>query len=415
MAFGVRPGRLRALLSFGIALITVLVTIGGVAWADATTTLAVLTQPLTSEMTVSADQLPGFRSEPTDITSPEAIVINLDDNKVLWEKNAHTTVPMASTTKMMTAVIVLENMDMSTQVTISPNAASKPELEVWAKAGDVFTVEQLLYSLMVPSHNQAAVALAEAYPGGQEAFVAKMNAKAKELGLTGTHYVNPSGLDTTDQHSTAADLAALARYGMTDETIGATFRKLVSTREYSLEVPGSQSGALVLQTSNELLASYDWVIGVKTGETPLAKSCLVAAGTRDGVTIVSVVLGQPDHASSFTESEELLEYGFSQYPYALILDKGAAIAEGKVSDEEKPLEIVAKEKVGKGLAKGQSLTAKVVIDHGVVLPVKAGEVVGRVELTVDGSSAGSVDLVTSREVERPTLGTKIVRFFAGLF
>jgi D-alanyl-D-alanine carboxypeptidase len=279
MALRVPRGRLRALLSFAIALITVLVAFAGVAWADTSTILPVLEQPLTAEMTVSAGQLSGFRSEPTGITSPEVIVINMDDNKVLFEKNARKEVPMASTTKMMTAIIVLENMDLSTQVTMSQNALSKPELETWTKVGDVFTVEQLLYSLIVPSHNQAAVALAEAFSGGQQAFVAKMNAKAKELGMTGTHYSNPTGLDMSGHHSTAADLAVLARWAMTDQRIGEMFRKLVSTREYSLEVPGSQSGNLMMATSNELLASYDWVIGVKTGETPLAKSCLVAAAS----------------------------------------------------------------------------------------------------------------------------------------
>ncbi len=415
MALRVRRGRLRALLSFVIALITVLVTSVGVAWADTTTALPVLAQPLTSEITVSADQLPGFRGEPTGITSPHAIVTNLDDGKVLFEKGAKTEVAMASTTKMMTAVIALENLDLTAQVTMSPNAISKPELQVWAKAGDVFTVEQLLYSLMVPSHNQAAVALAEAFPGGEKAFVAKMNAKAKELGMTGTHYSNPTGLDMSGHHSTAADLATLARYAMTNEKIGVTFRKLVSTREYALQAPGTESGTLMLQTSNELLASYEWVIGVKTGDTPLAKVCLVAAATRDGVTVISVVLGQPDKPTCFTESQDLLEYGLAQYPYALILDKGAAIAEAQMADEQQPLQIVAKEKVGKGLAKGQSLTAKVIIDRAIVLPVKAGEVVGRVELTVDGAPAGSVDLVTSREVKKPTLGSKIARFFAGLF
>jgi D-alanyl-D-alanine carboxypeptidase len=130
---------------------------------------------------------------------------------------------------------------------------------------------------------------------------------------------------------------------------------------------------------------------------------------------MSVVMGQPDHAICFTESQELLEFGFSQYPFALVLDKGAAIAEADVPGETEPLQIVAKEKVGKGLAKGQTLSAKVVIDHEVVLPVKAGVMVGHVELTVDGNPAGSVELVTGRDANKLTLGTKILRFFSGLF
>jgi D-alanyl-D-alanine carboxypeptidase (penicillin-binding protein 5/6) len=316
---------------------------------------------------------------------------------------------------MMTAVIVLESMDLTDRVTMSANAVSKPELETWTKAGEILTVEQLLYSLMVPSHNQAAVALAEAFQGGEPAFVARMNAKATELGMTGTRYANPSGLDVPGRHySTAADLATLAKYAMTNEKISPMFRKLISTREYSLQVPG-QTGTIVFRTTNELLSMWDWIIGVKTGETPNAKSCLVAAGKKNGTTVLSVVLGQPDNATCFTESSDLLEYGFSQYQYVTILDKGAAIAEATVPGEEQPVQLVAKDKVGKELSKGQSLTAKVVIDRALVLPLEAGQTVGRVELTVGGESAGSVELVTSGAAHRTTLGTKIARFFSGLF
>jgi D-alanyl-D-alanine carboxypeptidase (penicillin-binding protein 5/6) len=420
MVLRVRPGRLRALLSFVIALVTVLVTMVCVAWAGTSSSLPALAQPLTSTITVSASELSGFNGVPPAITSPSALVMDMDSNVVLYKKNETAQVAMASTTKMMTAVIVLESMALDGQITMSENALSKPELEVWAKVGETFTVEELLYSLMVPSHNQAAVALAEAFPGGETAFIAGMNAKAAQLGMTGTNYVNSTGLDAPGQHSTALDLAKLARYAMTDETIGPMFRKLVSTREYPLKAPGSQGGTIVLQTSNELLASYEWVIGVKTGETPNAKSCLVAAGNKNGMTMLSVVMGtqtdgQPDKEKCATESAQLLDYGFAQYPYALILAKGAAIAEAVVPYEEAPLQIVAKEQVGKGLSEGQSLTATVVIDHELVLPVEAGQELGRVELSVDGNAVGSVPLVTARAASRPTLGTKIARFFAGLF
>jgi serine-type D-Ala-D-Ala carboxypeptidase (penicillin-binding protein 5/6) len=413
MALSFLRGRLQALLSFGIALITVLVTTAGFAWADTAST-PVLAEPLTSSITISANDLGGFSSTPPAITSPSAIVINQATGEVLFEKNSHAALPMASTTKMMTAIVVLESMDLNAQVTMSENAVSQSELDVWTKAGDVFTVEQLLYSLMVPSHNQAAVALAEAFPGGEPAFVARMNARASELGMTGTHYINPSGLDRPGHQSTTADLAALARFAMNDEKIGATFRKLISTREYALQVPG-QSGTLIFNTTNELLAMYDWITGVKTGETPLAKTCLVAAGTKDGASVISAVLGQPDHGLCFTESKDLLDYSLSQYKYVTILEQGAAIAEAVVPYQDTPLQLVAKDKVGMGLSKGQTVTAKVVIDHPVILPVEAGQVFGRVELSVDGQSAGSGDLVASRSVGRPTLGSKIAHFFAGLF
>jgi D-alanyl-D-alanine carboxypeptidase (penicillin-binding protein 5/6) len=415
MALTVRRVRLRALLSFAIVLITVLATMVGVAWADTSTTLPLVAEPLTSSITINADDRSGFATTPPAVTSPSALVVNLDTGTVLYRKNERARLAMASTTKMMTAVIVLESMDLTSRVTMSANALSQHELETWTKTGEVLTVEQLLYSLMVPSHNQAAVALAEAFQGGESAFVARMNAKATELGMTGTRYANPSGLDVPGLHySTAADLAALAKYAMTNEKISPMFRKLVSTREYSLAVPG-QTGTVVFRTTNELLSMWDWIIGIKTGETPNANSCLVAAGTKNGSTVLSVVLGQPDHATCFTESSDLLEYGFSQYHYVTILEKGSAIAEATVPGEDQPVQIVAKEKVGKELSKGQSLTAKVVIDRALVLPVEAGQTVGRIELTVGGKSGGSVELVTSAAAHRPTLGTKIARFFSGLF
>ncbi len=415
MVVGVRRGRLRALLSFAITLTVLLLAMAGVAWADTGDELPLAPESLTAAITIAADESTGFRTTSPAITSASALVMNLDTGEVFYQKAERAQAPMASTTKIMTAVIVLESMDMNTQLAMSGTAMSKPELEVWTKAGDVFTVEQLLYSLMVPSHNQAAVALAEGFPGGQTAFIERMNAKARELGMTGTRYANPSGLDVPGQHySTAADLAVLARYAMNNEKIGPMFRKLVQTREYSLQVP-DQEAPLMLRTSNELLGQYEWIIGVKTGETPLAKSCLVAAGTREGATMLSVVMGQPDHAACFAESRDLLEYGFSQHHFVTVIEGGAAVAQAVMPYDEPPLQLVAKDKVGADLSKGQSLAATVVIDRAIVLPVKAGVPVGRVDLSVDGQAAGSVEVVTSRAARRPTLGSKIARFFAGLF
>ncbi len=392
-----------------------LVAFAGVAWAaDTDTTLPVIAEPQTSSITISADDLPALDTSPPALTARSALVMDLDTGEVLYGKAEGAQAAMASTTKMMTAVVVLEEMDPQAKITISENAASQSELETWTKAGDVFTVEQLLYSMMVPSHNQAAVALAEGYPGGETAFVSRMNAKAAELGLTGTHFVNPSGLDTPGHYSTAADLAALARYAMRDETIGARFRELAQTREYSLQTTG-EAGTLVFKTTNELLSMYDWIIGVKTGETPNAGSCLVAAGTRHGISVLSVVMGVGTHEEVFTESLDLLEYGFARYQYVTVLNEGAAVAEAQVPWEVEPLELVTAEEVGKELSEGQSLTATVTVGSDLKLPVEAGQAVGWVELSVDGVAVGTVDVVTTRACDKPTLGSKIADFFSDLF
>ena len=201
---------------------------------------------------------------------------------------------------------------------------------------------------------------------------------------------------------------------MTDEKIGLRFREFVQTREYALQTSGGTS-TLVMRTRNELLLTYDWIKGVKTGETPRARSCLMASGSRNGAGVISVVLGVEAHEEVFTESRDLLEYGFSRYKHVTVLDEGQAIAEASLSHEVEPLQLVAEEKASAALSKGQTLTATVVIDRAVVLPVDAGETVGRLELSIDGQSVGAVDLVTARAVEKPTLGSKIARFFSRIF
>ena len=412
-----RPGRKRALLLFVSLSLTVLVSLVGIACTSATTTPPSYLQPKTVSVTLYAADLGAGGSTSPNITSPCALVVNLDSGVVLYQRNPMDQRAMASTTKMMTAVVVLESMELSTQVTISQQVVDTWEKQKWVRPGDVLTVEQLLYALMVPSANQAAVALAQAYPGGESAFVQRMNTKAAELGMTGTHYVNPHGLDPkgaqAGQHySTARDLAILARYAMLDGPIGETFRKLVSTREYGLQIDGHE-GVEVLQSTNELLNTLDWIIGVKTGETPEAKTCLVAAAERDGLRVLSVVLGQPEHARCFTESRTLLDYGLSQYSLATILEKGEAVAEAVIPFQDESLRLVASEAVEAHLFKGQSVTATMVIDRPVVLPVEAGEVFGRVELLVDGADAGSVDLVAEVSVGETTLGQKLSFWSSG--
>jgi D-alanyl-D-alanine carboxypeptidase len=254
MPLSVRRGRQLALLLFVVILAIAIATLVGVARAETATTLQPAVDPQTSNFTVNAADLGGFGTAPPVLTSPSVYVANMDSGKVLYELNARTRRPMASTTKMMTAILILENMDLATSLTASDKAAQTWELEDWLEAGDVLTVEQLLYALMVESANRAAVVLAEGCSGSEEAFVGLMNAKAAELGLNDTHYTNSHGLDAPGHYSTAADLAALARYAMTDETFG----MLAQTSEYTTQIPGHDTPT-VFETTNHLKTQYDWV------------------------------------------------------------------------------------------------------------------------------------------------------------
>jgi len=356
-----------------------------------------------SSFTVSAEELGDFGAEAPAIASPSAIVVNMTTGRVLFEKNASKQRPMASTTKIMTCVLILEQMELDTKVEVSAEAAGTSETVPWLREGDILTVDDLLHALMVRSSNPAAVALAEACSGSLEAFVDAMNTKAKELGLHDTHFVHPSGLDRDGHLSTAADMAELARYAMLDEK----FRELVSTKKYVIRLPGRDP--VVCENTNKLLGEVEWVTGVKTGLTPRAEQCLVGSGTKDGVNVVSVILGQPSSRVCWEESKALLEYGFSQYRYLDLMEQGLAVAEASVPYQlNDRLRLVTTEAVRLELHKDESATTTVEVDRPLTLPVVEGEVFGHVTLTVNDVVVDEVDLVADRSFDQVSLGSKVV-------
>lgn len=242
---------------------------------------------------------------PPQVQAGSAILVDMDNGRVIFSKNADAERAMASITKIMTALLALETLPLDQEVTVSTRAASVGKQWLGLEAGDRLTVEQLLYAVLLRSGNNAALALAEAASGTVEDFVARMNQRAEELGLTRTQYVNPHGLDAAGHHSSAADVAALARVAMQDEV----FRRIVATMDYSILVPGAET-PLVFNNRNELLGSVSWVTGIKTGETSAAGCCLVGSGTRDGHSVISVVMGEPDWDVTWADSLALMEFGF---------------------------------------------------------------------------------------------------------
>jgi D-alanyl-D-alanine carboxypeptidase (penicillin-binding protein 5/6) len=317
---------------------------------------------------------------------------------------------MASTTKIMTAVLVLEKLDLQQEVTVSPSAAATYEPKSWVREGDVLTVDELLYALLLRSANAAAVALAQTCSGTVAAFVEEMNTKAAELGMTATHFENPHGLDEDGHYSTAADMAILGRYAMQDER----FREYVSTRTYELDLPGRRE-PLLLTNTNKLLHDYPWVIGVKTGLTPKAEQCLVAAGRRDGIEVLSVVLGQPVSDLCFDESKKLLQYGFTQCRDVTVLEPGAVLAQADVPYRlDGRIDLVASSGVALQIYEGDEVTVDVSVDSPLRLPVTVGQTCGRVVVMVNGDALETVNLVATRSFGAPTLGSKLAYFFGRL-
>lgn len=400
------------LLLFVMVLTVVAVVVAGVAMgAPTTTTLAVdattAAERLSESYKLTAADLGGFGGEEPSISSPSAVVVTMDTGKVLYEKKAHTRRPMASTTKIMTAVLVLESgVDLDSTVKISARAAGTWEVSRWVDAGDKLTVRQLLHALLLRSMNGAAVALAENDAGSVSAFAKKMNAKADELGMEDTQFVNPNGLDADGHYSTAADMAIVARYAMENEE----FRKLVDTKEYTLKIAGKSS--LLLKNTNELLAEYSWVNGIKTGSTPKADYCLVASGARNGREVVSVVLGNGDSDSRFKDGLALLQFGLDQYRPVDIIDEGYVLAEAEVPYHAGgKLQLVTDGSLATQLAADEVITTEVTVDKVLTLPVAAGEVYGQVVVKAGGQEVGRVNLVASKSFETVTLGSKLAYYW----
>jgi serine-type D-Ala-D-Ala carboxypeptidase (penicillin-binding protein 5/6) len=261
------------------------------------------------------------------------ILADESTGQVLFERNASSARAMASTTKVMTALLALERLDERRVVTIGPGPPQVGEESLRLRQGERLTIRQLLLGLMLKSANDAGVALAEAVDGSEAAFVRRMNRKAAALGLDATHYVTPYGLDRPGHQTSARDLARLWEVAMRR----ADFRAIVATR--AARLPGGPVSLRRFVTTNQLLGAYRWTVGGKTGFTNRAGRCLVASASRGGRRLVAVALGSPD---AFPDVRALFDYGFSQFvrvrlarrgqPVSLAPGRPAALQTGADSD-----------------------------------------------------------------------------------
>lgn len=248
-------------------------------------------------------------TKPTEepiLNAKAAIIYDRNTKEIIWGKNETERRAMASTTKIMTAIVVLEHGNLSDVVTISKKAASTGGSRLKISSGDKITVNDLLYGLMLRSGNDAAVALAEYVGGSIEGFATLMNKKAKELGLTNTNFVTPHGLDNEKHYTTAYELAVLTDYALENKT----FAKIVNTKKTTININGNSRD---IYNTNELLGVLEGVDGIKTGFTNNAGRCLVTSCTRDKNQIITVVLGCDTKKQRTSDSTKLIEYAFKNY------------------------------------------------------------------------------------------------------
>ena len=249
-----------------------------------------------------------------DVSAQSAILMEAMSGEVIYQKNADLHLPMASTTKIMTALVAIDKMPLDTVIEVSPAAVGIEGSSVYLFAGERLTLEELLYAMLLESANDAATAIAVAISGSVEDFAVLMNQKAEDLGLTDTHFTNPHGLDHEEHYTTARELGLIAAEVLRCPEL----QTITSTRQKNISHNGS-GGIRLLINHNKLLRSYEGCIGLKTGFTKRSGRCLVSAAERDGVTLIAVTLNAPN---DWNDHEAMLDHGFAAYESVLLCEVG---------------------------------------------------------------------------------------------
>lgn len=321
------------------------------------------------------------------VSAEKAILMDAATGRVLYEKYADQQSLIASTTKIMTALVVCEQCNVLDRMRIPKEAVGIEGSSMYLREGEVLTIQELLYGLMLHSGNDAAVALAIYCGGTVEGFAQMMNDKARVLGLTGTHFENPNGLDAPGHYSTARDLAVLAAYAM-DNPI---FYKTVSAKNVTV-------GERYLRNHNKLLWQVDGADGVKTGYTRAAGRILVSSATRDGRRLIAVTLNDPndwqDHAA-------LLNDGFSRYTVQRIVSKGAILGTVEIAGGQAgSVQLMAAEDFDYSLAEDERTEIVITGPGFVYAPIAEGAEAGFAHVCIDGRSVGKVPLSFGETVEK---------------
>lgn len=329
-----------------------------------------------------------------DPPKPDATAVFIAEGvtgEPLWRFSARKPVPIASITKIMTALVVLERTKLTDRVIVSDRAAQIGEATANLRAGEKLTVEQLLTAMLVPSANDAAHALADHVggPGGVKRFVRLMNRKAQSIGMVDTRFVRPDGLDVEGHVSSARDVMLLAQRAMQNSD----FRRITQLQASSL--PGGR----VFETTNDLLQSYPGATGVKTGHTNAAGWSQAASARRDGVQLFAVVLGGSSREQRNADLAALLDWGFDQFGRIEVIEAGGIYARSKIPFEDgRRLDLVADRSVTRIIQWDEPLVERVVAPAMVSLPVAAGEELGSIQI-LDGD-----EIIA----ERPLIATESI-------
>ena len=334
-----------------------------------------------------------------NLESGAAVLIEQNSGKVLYEKNMHEQLRPASVTKVMTILLIMEAIDSGkinydTQIPCSENASSMGGSQIWLDTTETLSVNDMLKAICVVSANDCTVAMAEYLEGSQEAFVQKMNEKAKELGMNDTCFKNCHGIDEDGHITSAYDIALMSR-------------ELLSkhpdiTKYTTIYMDSLRDGKSELVNTNKLIRTYNGITGLKTGSTSLALYNLSASATRDDLSLIAVIMKAPTTKLRFAEAQKLLDYGFSNYSYIKLGDNGDTVKSVPISKGIKTnINATVENTSGVLIPKGKEkqIEQNVFVQDNLSAPVYKGQKVGEITYTLNGETLDIIDLVASSDVE----------------
>ncbi len=350
---------------------------------------------------VSDAAKPDEREGPPKLDARAWIVIDARTGEALAQSNADERLPMASTTKLMTAYLAMRRLPMGKEVRANGYDGVLGESLMGLEDGQEVSVRDLLYGLILLSGNDAAVTLAEAVSGNEPRFVDLMNRTAVRLGLKDTHYNNPIGLDGRSHYTSARDLASLSRTLMEMPR----FRKIASSRTAKLR---SYDPPLELETINRFLLDNSWAKGIKTGHTTKAGYVLASDGAKRATELIGAVIGTPTEFSRDAETVRLLDYGFSLYRKRVPVRPGRTVVEIPVKYQDEDLALTSRQPVRIGLMKGEKASVTTMVPAEVEGPIKKGQRIGRATVAVGGGDViATVPLFSATAVDKPSLLDKL--------
>ncbi len=350
-----------------------------------------------------------FRTEvyAIDVSAQYCCMIEPHTKQIVYEKNAYTHHSMASTTKIMTALVALEKNTQNDIVTVSRNASFQEGSSLYLKAGDKIKMEDLLYGLMLNSGNDAAVAVAEHISGSVEAFADEMNRKAVEIGAFDTCFKNPNGLDAKGHFSTAYDMSLIGAYAMQNDK----FREIAGTKSSTAELVNSGI-KLYFSNHNKLLKQYEFANGIKTGYTKATGRCLVSSAEINGMDFVICTLNAPD---DWNDHKRLYEHARSEYERRAIIKKGQFLKNIYIDGEN--VGIVSAEDVEITMKKNRRFEGDVVVNlyEDISFPIESGEVIGVCKLIDDDTIVSEFDAISDGRVEKQKEEKGFWAFIKSLF